>query len=154
MTVDAILQTFVKQILERHEDLLPVAASLYARHNRDGTSPRRNELVSLLDDFVKYGKTLLLVLDALDELRVDDRPILLRLLASLNVRIFITSRPLETLQQKFSDLTVFDIAAQPSDIQLHIEQCLLECPDLTALLKGTDAKERIVEAVYRKSNGM
>ncbi|KAH6902533.1 hypothetical protein BKA70DRAFT_1112737, partial [Coprinopsis sp. MPI-PUGE-AT-0042] len=154
LTVRDVLESLVKQIVERHIDLAPLVQCLYAKHKQERTKPTQDDLMGVLAGFVQRGKVLFFVLDALDEMRAEDRPILVRLLSSLDVKIFITSRPLETLQQQFPQAQVFNIAASPSDLDLHIKHFLRHCPDLVALLEGTEFEERIVEAVHRKSGGM
>ncbi|KAH6902519.1 hypothetical protein BKA70DRAFT_1567667 [Coprinopsis sp. MPI-PUGE-AT-0042] len=154
LAIRDILESLVKQILERHEDLLPVVQGLYAKHKREKTKPSQHDLVGALEEFVERGKTLFFVLDALDEMRAEERPILLRLLASLDAMLFITSRPLETLQTQFPQAQVFKIAASPSDLDLHIKHFLRHSPDVVALLDGTDLEEHIVQTIHRKSGGM
>jgi hypothetical protein len=99
---------------------------------------------------------LIFILDALDELLADHRPVLVSLLASLDAKILITSRPLATLQQQFPEAQMFDILAQASDIALLVEDFLLQCPDLLALInvKGPSFKTKIVETILDKSGGM
>ncbi|KAH6903987.1 hypothetical protein BKA70DRAFT_583896 [Coprinopsis sp. MPI-PUGE-AT-0042] len=154
LTIRDILESLVKQIVERHIDLLPIIEGLYVKHKRERTKPSQQDLMGVLTTFVGRGKTLFFVLDALDEMRAEDRPILVRLLASLEARLFITSRPLEILQRQFSQAQVFSIAANPSDLDLHIKNFLLHSPEVMALLEGTDFEERIVETVHRRSGGM
>ncbi|KAH6902536.1 hypothetical protein BKA70DRAFT_1112840 [Coprinopsis sp. MPI-PUGE-AT-0042] len=154
LAIRDILELLVKQILERHEDLLPIVQGLYAKHEREKTKPSQHDLMAVLEEFVERGKTLLFVLDALDEMRAEDRPILLRLLTSLDAMLFITSRPLETLQAQFPWAQVFNIAASPSDLDLHIKHFLRHSPDVVALLEGTDLEEHIAETIHRKSGGM
>ncbi|KAH6892787.1 hypothetical protein BKA70DRAFT_1536466 [Coprinopsis sp. MPI-PUGE-AT-0042] len=154
LAIRDILESLVKQIVERHTDLIPSIEALYARHQQERTKPSQQELKGVLEGFVVCGKTLFFVLDALDKMRVEDRPILLRLLASLDARIFITSRPLEPLQRQFADAQVFDIAASPSDLDLHIKNFLQHSPEVMALIEGTDLEEQIAETIHRKSGGM
>ncbi|KAH6866169.1 hypothetical protein BKA70DRAFT_1580080 [Coprinopsis sp. MPI-PUGE-AT-0042] len=149
-----ILESFIKQIVERHPDMVSLVETLYALHKRERTRPTQQDLVGLLSRFAALGKTLIFVLDALDELRAEDRPVLLGLLTSLSAKLFITSRPLETLQRRYPQAQVFDITARPSDIDLHIKEFLRRSPDLVALLEDSDFEERIAEAVHRKSGGM
>ncbi|KAH6903969.1 ankyrin repeat-containing domain protein [Coprinopsis sp. MPI-PUGE-AT-0042] len=150
LAVRDVLESLVKQIIERHVDLVPMVQGLYAKHKQERTKLTQEDLMGVLAGFVQHGKLLFFVLDALDEMRGEDQPILVRLLSSLDVKIFITSRPLETLQQQFPQAQVFNIAARPSDLDLHIKHFLRHCPDLVALLEGTKFEERIVEAVHRK----
>ncbi|KAH6899219.1 hypothetical protein BKA70DRAFT_1198452, partial [Coprinopsis sp. MPI-PUGE-AT-0042] len=154
LTIRDVLESLVRQLVERHIDLLPIIQDLYAKHKQERTRPTQEDLMVALVEFVKRGKILFLVLDALDEMRAEDRPILLRLLISLGAKLFITSRPLEILQQQCPTAQVFNIAASPSDIDLHIKDFLQRSPEVMALLKGTDLRERIIEIVHRKSGGM
>lgn len=154
LAVRDILESLVKQIVERHLDLVPVVAGLYTKHQQERTKPSQQDLMGVLAEFVRYGKSLLFVLDAFDEMRLEDRPILLRLLASLEAKIFITSRPLELLQGQYPQAQVFNIAASPSDLDLHIKDFLRHSPEVMALLEGTDIEERIVETIHPTSGGM
>ncbi|KAH6894830.1 ankyrin repeat-containing domain protein [Coprinopsis sp. MPI-PUGE-AT-0042] len=154
LSIRDILESLVKQIIERHDDLIPLIQALYARHNKEGTKPGQEELREVLGKFVEHGKMLFFVLDAFDEMRVEDRPILLSLLASLDAKLFITSRPLEALQRQFAGARVFKIAASPSDLDLHIKHFLRHTPELMALLEGTDLEEQIAETIHQKSGGM
>jgi ankyrin repeat domain-containing protein 50 len=149
-----VLESLIRQVLERHSDVGALVEQCYARHTRERTRPSPQVLAGLLADFIKHGKTLFLVLDAFDELAADDRSILLDLLASLDVKLFITSRPLETLQQDFPQAEFVTLAAQPSDIDLHIKESLRRNPDLRALVEGCDLENRIAETVQEKYGGM
>ncbi|KAH6894871.1 ankyrin repeat-containing domain protein [Coprinopsis sp. MPI-PUGE-AT-0042] len=154
LSIRDILESMVKQIIERHDDLIPTIKALYTRHEKEKTKPSQQELREVLQGFVQCGKTLFFVLDAFDEMRADDRPVFLNLLASLDVKLFITSRPLQALQQQFASTRVFKIAASPSDLDLHIKHFLRHTPDLMALLEGTDLEEQIAETIHQKSGGM
>ncbi|KAH6902522.1 ankyrin repeat-containing domain protein [Coprinopsis sp. MPI-PUGE-AT-0042] len=154
LSVRDVLESFVKQIVERHTDLGPLVESIYTPHERERTKPSQEELQELLSDFIRRGKTIFFILDALDEMRAEDRPHLLRFLASLNARLFITSRPLETLQQQLPEARLFNIAASPSDLKLHTKLFLQHSPDLMALLEGTNLEEHIVERIHHKCDGM
>ncbi|KAH6874847.1 ankyrin repeat domain-containing protein 28 [Coprinopsis sp. MPI-PUGE-AT-0042] len=154
LSIRDILESLVKQIVERHDDLIPIIEAIYARHKKEGTKPSQEELQEVLEGFVRHGKTLFFVLDALDEMKADDRPILLNLLASLDAKLFITSRPLEPLQRQFANAQVFNIAASPSNLDLHIKNFLRHSPEVMALLEGTDLEEQIAETIHQKSGGM
>ncbi|KAH6904016.1 ankyrin repeat-containing domain protein [Coprinopsis sp. MPI-PUGE-AT-0042] len=133
LAIRDILESLVKQIVERHTDLIPLIEDLYARHKQEETKPSRQDLLEVLGGFVRYGKTLFFVLDALDEMRVDDRPILITLLASLDAKLFITSRPAGT--------------ASAAHFLRH-------SPEVMVLLEGTDLREKIAETIHQKSGGM
>jgi hypothetical protein len=148
------LESLVKQIVEHHDDLIPLIAGLYMKHKKDSTKANQQELMCALGNFVRHGKSLFFVLDALDELRAEDRPILLRLLTSLDAKVFITSRPLDVLQKQYPYAQIFDIAASPADVKLHVHYFLQHCPEVMALLEGTDLEQSLAETIHRKSGGM
>jgi ankyrin repeat domain-containing protein 50 len=148
-----ILESLVKQILERHEDLLSYAEEVYAKHKREKTRISQDELVGLLERFASV-KTVFFVLDALDELREQDRPVLLGILASLNTKLFITSRPLVALQQQFPHAQIFDIVADPSDIKLLVRESLGRSPDLMVLLEGSGLEDEITSTICQQAGGM
>ncbi|KAH6903940.1 hypothetical protein BKA70DRAFT_1403731 [Coprinopsis sp. MPI-PUGE-AT-0042] len=154
LTVRDVLELLVKQIVERHIDLVPIIEGLYAKHKREKTKPSQQELVDALAEFTRGGKCLFFVLDALDEMRVKDRPILVNLLASLEAKLFITSRPLEILQRRHPQAQVFNIAATMSDLDLYMKDFLRHSPEVVALLEGTDLEERIAQTIHRTSGGM
>jgi ankyrin repeat domain-containing protein 50 len=144
----------VKQIVERHDDLIDAIAGLYTKHKKEGTQPSQKDLMAALADFVARAKKLYFVLDALDEMRVEDRPVLLRLLASLDAKLFITSRPLDVLQKQYPQAQIFDIAASQVDIALHVQDFLQHSPEVMALLEGTDLEQNLAKMIHRKSGGM
>ncbi|KAH6879707.1 hypothetical protein BKA70DRAFT_1576152 [Coprinopsis sp. MPI-PUGE-AT-0042] len=154
LAIRDILESLVKHIVERHDDLIPIIGAHYARHKKERTKPSQEDLREVLQRFVECGKTLFFVLDAFDEMRAEDRPILLKLLASLHARLFITSRPLEPLQRQYPHAQVFTVAASQSDLDLHIKHFLHHSPEVMVLLEGTNLVEQIAETVHRRSGGM
>ena len=154
LTLRDILESLVKQIVEYHTDLIPIISKIYMKHKRDRTKPTQQELMALLTELSKCGKTLFFFLDALDELREADRPVLLGFLASLNAKLFITSRPLSSLQKQCPKARIFDIAADPSDVKLLVHDTLRRSPDLMTLLDGTGLEDEIMEKICQKAGGM
>ncbi|KAH6903960.1 ankyrin repeat-containing domain protein [Coprinopsis sp. MPI-PUGE-AT-0042] len=154
LVIRDILESLVKQVVERHLDLVLIVEGLYTKHNQEGTKPCQEDLMGVLAEFIRHGKLLFFVLDALDEMRVEDRPVLLRLLASLDAKLLITSRPLEILQQQYPQAQMFKIAASPSDLDLHIKDFLRNSPEVVMLLEGTTLEEQLVQTVHQKSGGM
>ena len=146
----------MKQTIERHPDCLSLAQKAYESHLREGTRPTEEELACLLDQFGKTKKATFYVLDALDEASVRIRLSLLQRLQSLNVRLFITSRPLPTLQAMVKGLHTFTICAADEDLDLHIAEKISQSEDLQILLHQNDAafKEHLVTSVKAKCDGM
>jgi hypothetical protein len=95
-------------------------------------------------------------LDALDEAPAAIQIEIMEKLASLNVKLFITSRPLKNLEAAFPNVYRFLVVAQDGDIDLHIERELSRRGDLHAILKtaGASLRDEIKTAIRSASGGM
>ncbi|KAH6888383.1 hypothetical protein BKA70DRAFT_1235469 [Coprinopsis sp. MPI-PUGE-AT-0042] len=156
VTVRSVLEVLVKQSVERHERFLPLVAQTYERHIRERTKPTEEQLLGLLREFIARTLITVYALDALDEAPVNIQLDLVKRLASLNARIFITSRPMQDLQVYFPKACCFDIAARSEDLDLHIAQKLESSPRLQSLLARGDAaqKELLISTVKSKCGGI
>jgi hypothetical protein len=156
-TVAGLLEILVKQTVERHPHCLPLFDELYARHIREQTKPSEDELVDLLQQFASTMATFYF-LDALDEAPTTIQIDIIEKLISLNVKLFITSRPLKNLEAAFPDLDVyrFPIAAQDADLDLHIDKELSRSGDLRAILEegGASLRKEIYTSIKAKCGGM
>jgi hypothetical protein len=150
------LEILVKQTVERHDDCIPLAEEAYARHLREKTEPTEAELLQLLQRFAKLKRGTFYFLDALDEAPDRVQLELVKKLASLDVRLFITSRPLKTVEGCVPGVYSFSIAAQDHDLSLHINQEIERSPELQSLLQraGLFVREGIVTLIKDKCNGM
>ena len=155
MTVQSVLEVLIKQIVERHPDCEDLAKEVYAQHQREQTRPTKAELLELLRRFTEVKTVTFFVLEALDEspekLRVD----IVRTLESLNVKLFITSRPLKAIEERVENSRGFTIAAQNDDLDLHIAQEISQSENLVNLL-GADPlfKEEVSSLVKERCGGM
>ncbi|KAH6887863.1 hypothetical protein BKA70DRAFT_1164372, partial [Coprinopsis sp. MPI-PUGE-AT-0042] len=154
-TVRSVLEGFVKQIVERHPDVLPIVQNVYAQHVCDGTQPTESQLLGLLRQLRDHVATTF-VLDALDEAPTGIQLDLVKALASLNCKIFITSRPLRAVEEQFPGAHRFSINAHEGDIDLLIKKKLESSADLQALFVKADSslREEIVDTIKQKCGGM
>ncbi|KAH6907836.1 hypothetical protein BKA70DRAFT_1150135 [Coprinopsis sp. MPI-PUGE-AT-0042] len=155
-TVRDFLLVLVKQTIERHADCLPIFNQVFARHIREKTLPSESELVQLLRRFSEVIAATFYFLDALDEAPPDVQFDLLEKLSTLNVKIFITSRPLAHLNSCFPGAHRFSIRAQDRDLELHICKEIARSPVLRAILNqgGPELRDKIISAVKKKCEGM
>lgn len=153
MCVRDVLHSLVTQIVERHQDVISLVEPLCARHKREGTRPSQQELERLLSEIAELGKRFIFFLDALDELIPSERKPLIDVLSRVDARLFITSRPLETLQRSFPDAQFFEIAPKPSDINLLVERAMEQNPDLCELIQGTACSKEFVKQIIREKSG-
>ncbi|KAH6899505.1 hypothetical protein BKA70DRAFT_1406331, partial [Coprinopsis sp. MPI-PUGE-AT-0042] len=156
LTVRNVLEILVKQTVERHPKCARLAKRAYARHLRETTQPTEADLLDLLRQFTGACAATFYVIDALDEAHDRVQVDLVQKLASLNVRLFITSRPLKAVETRAPNAHCFPIVAQESDLDLHIRQEITRSRDLANLLEkeGSSLTDEIVSLVKSKCGGM
>ncbi|KAH6874661.1 hypothetical protein BKA70DRAFT_1480127 [Coprinopsis sp. MPI-PUGE-AT-0042] len=120
------------------------------------TLPSESELVQLLHRFTEVIAEMFYFLDALDEAPPDVQFDLLEKLSTLNIKIFITSRPLAHLNSCFPGAHRFSIRAQDCDLDLHISKEIARSPVLRAILNeaGPELRYKITSTVKKKCEGM
>ncbi|KAH6909744.1 hypothetical protein BKA70DRAFT_175062 [Coprinopsis sp. MPI-PUGE-AT-0042] len=155
-TVRGCLETLVKQTIERHPHCVSLFDEVYARHICEKTQPSEEELLALLRQFAVTMAITVYALDALDEAPPKIQLDLLEKLTMLDVKLFITSRPLRTLTANFPGAHRFPIVAHDDDITLHINQEISRSAELRAILQKADQslKNKIVASVIQKCEGM
>ncbi|KAH6876908.1 hypothetical protein BKA70DRAFT_1127813, partial [Coprinopsis sp. MPI-PUGE-AT-0042] len=154
-TTQSFLEVLVKQTLERHPGCLPLFNEVYGRHIREKTRPSEEELLGLLRRFTSTMVTFYF-LDALDEAPTAIQIEIIQRLTSLNIKLFITSRPLKDVEAAFPNVHRFPIVAQPSDIDLHIEKEISLSGNLRAILEqgGTLLRDEVYTSIKEKCGGM
>jgi hypothetical protein len=135
MTVRTILEVLVMQTLERHPECQALVEQTYARHLRERTEPNEQQLLSLLRRLTESMAATFYILDALDEAPTKIQLAVLRTLTSLNVKLFITSRPLKPLEDRFPQALKIAIFAQDEDLDLLITKGIEESVELQYLLE-------------------
>ncbi|KAH6909814.1 hypothetical protein BKA70DRAFT_176867 [Coprinopsis sp. MPI-PUGE-AT-0042] len=156
LTVRNVLEILVKQTVERHPDCALMAEKAYARHLREKTQPTEAELLQLQRQFTEAIAATFYILDALDEAPDRIQVDLVLKLASLNVRLFITSRPLEVAPAQAPNSHYFPIVAQEYDLNLHINQEIDRSRSLANLLEkaGSSLRDQVVSLVKSRCGGM
>ncbi|KAH6905411.1 hypothetical protein BKA70DRAFT_1192258 [Coprinopsis sp. MPI-PUGE-AT-0042] len=154
-TTQSFLEVLVKQTIERHPGCLPLFNEVYGRHIREKTWPSEEELLGLLRQFTSTMVTFYF-LDALDEAPTAIQIEIIQRLTSLNVKLFITSRPLKDVEAAFLNVHRFPVVARPSDIDLHIEKEISLSGNLRAILEqgGTSLRDEVYTSIKEKCGGM
>jgi hypothetical protein len=135
MSVRTILEVLVMQTLERHPECQALVEQAYARHLRERTEPNEEQLLSLLRRLTESMAVTFYILDALDEAPTKIQLAVLRTLTSLNVKLFVTSRPLKPLEDRFPQALTFAIFAQDEDLDLLIAKGIEDSVELRYLLE-------------------
>ncbi|TFK19426.1 hypothetical protein FA15DRAFT_708991 [Coprinopsis marcescibilis] len=155
MVID-ILLAILRQLLERHPQVLPYVRPMYERHKRENTRPSEAEVVDLLRKIATSGlfKQTFYILDGLDEAASDIQVDLLEILTSLPVHFFITSRPLDSLKDLVPNARFLTMIASNSDIALLVDQKINRMSVLRNLMKNAKLKAEVVATISSKSSGM
>lgn len=155
-TVRDFLKVLVKQTIERHPNCLPIFNEVHDRHMRENTEPSEQEFLYLLRRFVQLMFATFYFIEALDEAPTEIQLDLVEKLASLNVKLFITSRPLEAVEARFPYAHFFSVVPRESDLDLHITKEISRSAELCALLDhaGEAWWERVRTSIKRKCGGM
>jgi hypothetical protein len=155
MTVRNVLEVLVKQTLERHPELQDLAEATYAQHLREDTDPTEAQLLTLLRRFTETMVVTFYILDALDEAPKKIQLAVVEALASLTVKLFITSRPLEDVQAYFPEVHTFRIIAQDVDVDLHFAKITKLNPALRHLFDGDRSlRDEVLSTVKQNCGGM
>ncbi|KAH6889063.1 hypothetical protein BKA70DRAFT_885997 [Coprinopsis sp. MPI-PUGE-AT-0042] len=155
MTVRNILEILVMQTLERHPDCQALVEQTYAQHLHERTEPTEVQLLGLLRQLTAGMAATFYVLDALDEAPVKVQLAILKTLASLDVKLFVTSRPLKTVEDNFPNALTFHITAQDTDIDLHIEKGISENAELQRVLNANPSlRDEIFSTIKGNCGGM
>ncbi|KAH6889045.1 ankyrin repeat-containing domain protein [Coprinopsis sp. MPI-PUGE-AT-0042] len=155
ITVRRVLEILVMQTLERHPQCLALIEKTYDQHLRERTEPTEAQLLGLLRELTKDMAITFYVLDALDEAPTKIQLAVDETLASLNVKLFITSRPLEPVEANFPEAHTFHIVAQDTDIDLHIAKGISKSAALRRLLQVIPSlRDGIISSIKRNCGGM
>ncbi|KAH6910064.1 hypothetical protein BKA70DRAFT_1100719 [Coprinopsis sp. MPI-PUGE-AT-0042] len=135
LTVRHCLEVLVKQTIEEPPNCLKLAEKVYVEHIRLKTRPTEEELLQLLRSFTTATAATFYFLDALDEAPVHVQFDLVKKLSLLNIKLFVTSRPMKALAAHFPNSHCFSIDAHERDIELHISLEIDRSHDLCCLLE-------------------
>ncbi|KAH6908773.1 hypothetical protein BKA70DRAFT_1400323 [Coprinopsis sp. MPI-PUGE-AT-0042] len=155
LTVRHILEILVKQTHERHPECQALIEQAYARHLRERTEPTEGQLFSLLRQITEGMSVTFYILDALDEAPINIQLAVVERLVSLNVKLFVTSRPLRTVEAHFPEAYTFHIVAQDADIDLHITKEIKKNVQLRCLLQvNPSLRDKIISTIKGNCGGM
>ncbi|TFK26017.1 ankyrin [Coprinopsis marcescibilis] len=156
-TAEQVLGSLIRQQVEHHPSaVLPTIMRIYERCSNDGTSPSQEDLLEMLRAILSAGifSKSFYVVDGLDEASTNIQVELIDSLASLPVNVFITSRPLDSLQELFPAARVFHVVVRNEDIVRLIEQKLRCMHNVRKMLRDDALKSEVVSLIIEKSSGM
>ncbi|KAH6677834.1 hypothetical protein F5X68DRAFT_264003 [Plectosphaerella plurivora] len=152
-TIEDILGSIARQLLQQMRSVPPTLADLYKSHG-SRRKPSLGEICSALETAAQLCPRAIVVVDALDECQRSTRSHLLKHIFEIQsthgINIFMTSRFIPEITDRFVQKTTIEIKAHESDLRLYLDSrmfslqaCVLRNPDLqqdikAAIIKATD----------------
>jgi len=157
-TLENLLGSVLKQLAQGRPSLPESVESLYKRCESKKTRPSANDISTVLKTVaVDYSRIFILV-DALDECRVDDN-CQANLLSELSnfqtqcrVNVFATSRFIPDITEKFAQDLRLEIRANKQDVQRYVEGHMNELPRFVR--RDRNLQEEISSEIVTAIDGM
>jgi hypothetical protein len=160
-TPENLIWSLTYQLAKQCDDIPQEARTIY---ERCGKSPTWNDYKSLLLSMSRAFSRTFIIVDALDECPELDYPDgdNLRFLSALqslglgsSVRLLITSRPHDLIQQNFKNVSHVDIVPRKSDIEASLEFRIRKNSKFAGrVAKGKNLKDDIIETVLVNYGGV
>jgi hypothetical protein len=148
-----IFQCLLKQLAVCSNEKSPALNNMYSRHQARGTRPDSTELVACIVSISTLFSATFIILDALDEAEKSCRRKVLnelsRVLESNGVKVLATGRPHIASLESFKFSSTIQVRADIRDLKLFLETKLME-----TTLENMELKERIVDVLSSKANGL
>lgn len=156
-TLDNLLGSFLRQLVEDLDALPPAVSELYDHHRDRDTSPSVDELSDSLLLTIDLFAEVFLVIDALDECSDELRWDLIERLETLqpHVHLLITSRYLDSINEELELFIRFEIKAHRADIELFIDHQIKKNRNLRKIIERSHALRcDIKDAVVKTAEHM
>ncbi|KAH8786634.1 hypothetical protein BGZ57DRAFT_817784, partial [Hyaloscypha finlandica] len=155
--ISDLLASLLKQLAAIQPSLLGIT-ELYDRHNTKRTRPSLDEISRSLQAITSQYSRVFLIIDALDECQVSDGcrqrflSSLFNLQAQHKANLFITSRPISSIEKEFEGISKLEIRASEEDVQKYLDGHLFRLPGFVA--RSLELQEEIKTEVIRAVDGM
>lgn len=153
--LDDLLACLLKQLIETQPSIPSAPKELFDKHKFKRTRPSTDELNRALQSVARSYERTFIVVDALDECEVSDgsRTRFIEHCFALQARcrgnLFMTSRFLPDITEKFSKVSTLEIRAKAEDVQKYLASQMSRLPRFVGRDPGIQAEIKcaIVEAV-------
>ncbi|GAB1317947.1 hypothetical protein MFIFM68171_08157 [Madurella fahalii] len=158
-TAKNVIGSLLKQLIQHMPSLPEGLLNLYDEHRQKGTRPDLNELTRLITQHAQNFSDIFVVIDALDEYSDFDlrRSTLFDEIEKLpeNVRILITSRHSQRIDERFKGVPYIEVRAADEDVKRYVVARYDKEMSLAGRIRSNQAlKEEIIDTVVARSQGM
>lgn len=157
-TLEDLLASVLKQLAQARSSLPQSVRSLYDKYKSMKARPSTDDISTALHSVVAEFSRVFILVDALDECRVNDscRAKLLSQLSQLQtscgVNLFATSRFIPDITERFERDTWLEIRASKEDIQRYLEGHIDELPRFVR--RDLDLQQEISSEIVKAVDGM
>lgn len=152
LSVERILASLIRQVLERNREWLDHARELHARCLCELTTPTQGNLVSTLMKICENFGAVYLVVDGLHGVKKEVQVGLLEVLTQTGISLFVTARETDIAPATLHDAERYQIQATQQDIRSFVTK-KLQYRCVEGRIFNMDIND-IAKAVGRASQGM
>lgn len=153
-----LLASLLKQLSQGQPSLPDTVRDLYQQHQKKRTRPLLDEISRNLQSVAVTYSRLFIIVDALDECQVSDgcRSKFLSEILNLQVKakanIFVTSRFIPDIVEKFERITSLEIRASDEDVRRYLSSHISQLPGFVA--RNLELQEEITATIIKAVDGM
>jgi hypothetical protein len=148
-----VVSSFLKQWSTRQKEIAPSIRAMYHKCRKHEARPELSELLDCIKDSASSFSSAFVVIDALDECEMNQRPKLfgvIKQLRSISAKIFATSRPHpRDVQDFFQAAPTIQIKADIHDLKNYLTIQVEERMPQNRMLRS-----KVVDALSTKADGV
>ncbi|KAH6995460.1 hypothetical protein BKA56DRAFT_509110, partial [Ilyonectria sp. MPI-CAGE-AT-0026] len=153
-----LLASLLKQLAQGRPPLPDCVKSLYDKHKVKQTQLSFDEISKTLQSAAFLYSRVFIIVDAIDECQVSDscRSRFLTEIFNLEVKcganVFVTSRFIPEITEKFKESTILDIRASTEDVRRYVDGHMSHLPSFVT--RRSDLKEDVKTEIVKAVDGM
>jgi ankyrin repeat protein len=155
---DNLLANLLKQLAQRQPSLPNSVKDLYNQHQIRKTRPSLEEISRALQSVAAMYSRIFVIVDALDECQVSDgcrQRFLLGLFdlqAKCGANLFVTSRPISSIEKEFEGNIILEIRASEEDMRRYLEGHMFRLSGF--VVRSLELQEEIKTEIVKAVDGM
>ncbi|KFY17886.1 hypothetical protein V492_00310, partial [Pseudogymnoascus sp. VKM F-4246] len=156
--IDDLLASLLKQLAGSQSSLPATIRDLYDRHKTKRTRPSHDDITGVLQSVAASYLRVFIIVDAVDECQTSDncQQIFLESIFNLNknngVNLFVTSRPISSIENKFEENPRLEIRASEEDVRRYLDGHMFRLPGF--VVQSLELQEEIKTNIVKAVDGM
>jgi Cdc6-like AAA superfamily ATPase len=156
--LEDLFASLLKQFVQEQPSIPDSVKMLYDRHKDRRTRPSVDEILQLLQSVSAAYSRVFIIVDALDECQISNGcrqkflSGLVSLQAKCSVNLFVTSRPILSIEKEFKENSKLEVRASEEDVQRYLHEHLFRLPGFVA--QSHELQEEIKTKIGKAADGM